>query len=83
MLDISNNQIAHLDGMEQLSELEEFWASCNKIGSFAEVERQLADKKNLATVYLEQNPLQLQAPVVYRNKVRLALPQIKQIDASE
>lgn len=34
-------------------------------------------------MYLEANPLQLRGPAVYRNKVRLALPGVKQIDASE
>jgi hypothetical protein len=33
-------------------------------------------------VYFEGNPLQTNGPAVYRNKVRLALPNIKQIDAS-
>jgi protein phosphatase 1 regulatory subunit 7 len=34
-------------------------------------------------VYFEGNPLQTNGPALYRNKVRLALPNIKQIDASE
>jgi hypothetical protein len=34
-------------------------------------------------VYFEGNPLQTRAPALYRNKVRLALPQIMQIDASK
>ena len=41
------------------------------------------DKEALETVYLEMNPLQLAQPALYRNKVRLALPQIKKIDACE
>jgi len=47
------------------------------------VEAQLKDKEKLETVYFEGNPLQLRQPVLYRNKVRLALPQVRQIDASE
>jgi len=31
---------------------------------------------------LEGNPLQKDAGITYRNKVRLALPKIKQIDAA-
>ena len=50
--------------------------------SFEEVERELADKNELNTVYFEMNPLQLKNPALYRNKIRLALPQIQQIDAS-
>lgn len=47
------------------------------------MERELVGIGSLETVYFEANPLQLRGPAVYRNKVRLALPQVKQIDASE
>lgn len=83
VLDISNNQISHLENISHLKNLEEVWASSNKLADFREVERELADKENLETVYFEMNPLQLSSPALYRNKVRLALPQVKQIDASE
>lgn len=43
----------------------------------------LKDKADLETVYFEANPLQTAGRATYRNKVRLALPQIKQIDASK
>ena len=82
VLDISNNQITQLANLENQKHLEELWASCNLIISFEEVERELADKKELNTVYFEMNPLQLKSPALYRNKIRLALPQIQQIDAS-
>ncbi|KAJ9504144.1 protein phosphatase regulatory subunit Sds22 [Exophiala xenobiotica] len=82
VLDISSNQISHLENIGHLKGLEELWASSNKLANFREVERELADKENLETVYFEMNPLQLNGPAVYRNKVRLALPQVKQIDAS-
>lgn len=83
VLDISNNPIDHLSGLEQQSKLEEMWASYCKLDSFDEVEKQLKDKEALETVYLEGNPLQLRQMALYRNKVRLALPQVKQIDASK
>lgn len=83
VLDVSNNQIVSLKGIEHLKNLEELWASYNKIGDFAEVETVLGDKKQLNTVYFEGNPLQLRGPALYRNKVRLSLPQIMQIDASK
>ncbi|KAK4451663.1 hypothetical protein QBC34DRAFT_423654 [Podospora aff. communis PSN243] len=82
VLEVSNNKITSLKGIGPLVELEELWASYNLISDFAEVERELADKKNLNTVYFEGNPLQLRAPALYRNKVRLALPQVQQIDAT-
>ena len=82
VLDISNNQITNLTNLKHLVKLEELWASSNQLSSFEEVEKELADKKELATVYFEGNILQLRNPTLYRNKVRLALPQVKQIDAS-
>ncbi|KAK5047562.1 hypothetical protein LTR84_006659 [Exophiala bonariae] len=82
VLDISNNQISHLENLSHLKHLEELWASSNRFSDFREVERELADKEELETVYFEMNPLQLMGPAVYRNKVKLALPQIKQIDAT-
>ncbi|KAI9719434.1 MAG: Protein phosphatase 1 regulatory subunit sds22 [Candelaria pacifica] len=83
VLDISNNQVAHITNIKHLELIEEVWASYNLIASFDEVERELADKEKLSTVYFEGNPLQLTNPVMYRNKVRLALPQLQQIDASK
>ena len=83
VLDISSNQVAHLENLAPLQELEELWASDNLLDSFEELEQELANKEGMQTVYLERNPLQKRAGVNYRNKVRLVIPQIKQIDASE
>jgi protein phosphatase 1 regulatory subunit 7 len=75
--------VTKLEKISHLKRLEEVWASNNELSSFAEVERELKDKEDLETVYFEGNPLQTRGPAVYRNKVRLALPQVKQIDASK
>jgi protein phosphatase 1 regulatory subunit 7 len=83
VIDISSNPIEHLEGLTHLKHLEELWASNTKLSSFQEVERELRDKEELQTVYFEGTPLQRENMVLYRNKIRLALPQIKQIDASE
>lgn len=83
MLDFTNNRVSHLSHLSHLKDLEDLWASNNQLSNFDEVERELRDKENLQTVYFEGNPLQTKGPAVYRNKLRLALPQIKQIDASE
>jgi protein phosphatase 1 regulatory subunit 7 len=83
VIDISANPIEHLSGLDGLVHLTEFWASNCKLSSFQEVEKELRDKEELETVYFEGNPLQRQQPALYRNKVRLALPQIVQIDASK
>ncbi|RMZ91102.1 hypothetical protein DV736_g1661, partial [Chaetothyriales sp. CBS 134916] len=82
IIDISSNPVKHLENISHLKNLEEFWASGCQISSFQEVERELKDKHNLETVYFEQNPLETNGPAVYRNKIRLALPQVKQIDAT-
>lgn len=82
VLEISNNQITNLKALVPLLELEDVWASYNQISEFSDVEQALADKKALTTVYFEGNPLQLKSPALYRNKVKMALPQIQQIDAS-
>lgn len=83
VLDISNNEVSSLKGLEGLKQLEEVWASYNKIADFNDVEEHLKDKEKLNTVYFEGNPLQLKGPALYRNKVRLTLPQVMQIDASK
>ncbi|KAI9659269.1 MAG: hypothetical protein M1821_001526 [Bathelium mastoideum] len=83
VLDISANPIASLTGLRSLQYLEELWASYCQISSFEEVGTELENLEELTTVYLEGNPLQLRQPAVYRNKVRLALPRVKQIDASK
>ena len=82
-LEISNNQIQHLSNLQHLPNLEELWASSNMLHSFEEIETELKDKERLTTVYFEANPLQFQSPALYRNKVRMALPQVRQIDASK
>lgn len=82
ILDFQTNPISTLEGIEDLSALENLWASNCQIGSFQEIERALKDKEKLEEVYFEGNPLQKQGPVLYRNKVRLALPQVSKIDAA-
>ncbi|EOD46931.1 putative protein phosphatase pp1 regulatory subunit protein [Neofusicoccum parvum UCRNP2] len=83
VIDITGNPIENLTNLSALVNLEEFWASYCKLADFTEVERELRDKEQLETVYFEGNPLQTRQPALYRNKVRLALPQVKQIDASK
>ncbi|KAG9240587.1 protein phosphatase-like protein PP1 regulatory subunit sds22 [Calycina marina] len=82
VLDISNNQITSMQGINHLEYMEELWASYNQFGDFNEIESEMKDLKKLTTVYFEGNPLQLIQPALYRNKVRLMLPQLIQIDAT-
>ncbi|CAK9782488.1 L domain-like protein [Cutaneotrichosporon oleaginosum] len=81
-LDVGNNEIEEVEGVSHLADLEEFWASGNKIQNLRSVEKQLAGLKKLETVYLEGNPCQTNDRAQYRRKVMLALPQVKQIDAT-
>jgi len=82
-LDISSNPLDSLAGLGPIATLEELWASNCKLESFEDIERELVDKKELTTVYFEGNPLQKRQMALYRNKVKLALPRIRQVDASE
>ncbi len=56
--------------------------SHNKLSSIQNVEAELKNVSTLETVYLEGNPLQAKEGVHYRRKVILALPQLKQLDAT-
>lgn len=83
ILDVQNNPITSTKGVGHLKKLENFWASGCKLESFEDIEKELRDKGELSEVYFEGNPLQKANPVLYRNKVRLALPQVAKIDASK
>ena len=83
ILDVSSNSIKSLSGLAPLTELEELWASNCQLDDFEEVKTELGGMKELSTVYFEGNPLENKQRVLYRNKVRLALPNIRQIDASK
>lgn len=54
----------------------------NKISTLEDLGSQLKPISSLETVYLEGNPVQKTEGVHYRRKVILALPQIKQLDAT-
>jgi protein phosphatase 1 regulatory subunit 7 len=81
-IDISSNRITHLTNVGHLVQLEEFWANNNLLESFPEVERELGGLEGLHTVYFEHNPLQKNAGATYRNKIRLCLKAVRQIDAT-
>ncbi|RMY88916.1 hypothetical protein D0861_04537 [Hortaea werneckii] len=83
ILDFQSNPISSLAGLEDMSELENVWASNCQVSDFREIERVLRDKEKLEEVYFEGNPVQRSGPVLYRNKVRLALPQVTKIDAGK
>ncbi|XP_036175561.1 protein phosphatase 1 regulatory subunit 7 isoform X5 [Myotis myotis] len=90
MLDIAANRIKKIENISHLTELLEFWSVCaclcvssqmndNLLESWSDLD-ELKGAKNLETVYLEGNPLQKDPQ--YRRKVMLALPSVRQIDAT-
>ena len=87
ILDISSNPLSSLAGIESLTNLEELWASNCHMDDWREVERGIGTEKSgkhaLETVYLEGNPIQRKQPALYRGKVKLLVPGVRQIDACE
>lgn len=83
IIDVSWNPISSLEGLESLTLLEELWASSCKLEDFEQIRSVLGDKESLTTVYFEGNPLELRQRALYRNKIKLALPQVHQVDASK
>uniref|UniRef100_A0A914NFL2 Uncharacterized protein n=1 Tax=Meloidogyne incognita TaxID=6306 RepID=A0A914NFL2_MELIC len=73
-LHINDQGIESLNGIEnQLNN--------NKISSWYEVDK-LSKLESLQTVYLEHNPIYNEGCANYRRKAILALPQIRQLDAT-
>ncbi|KAH7106547.1 hypothetical protein BKA62DRAFT_608825, partial [Auriculariales sp. MPI-PUGE-AT-0066] len=81
-LDVSANRLKAIENIAHLAQLEELWASSNAIPDLAGLQRECAGLQQLQTVYFEHNPAQRADMVGYRRKMMLALPQIKQIDAT-
>ncbi|XP_032081541.1 protein phosphatase 1 regulatory subunit 7 isoform X2 [Thamnophis elegans] len=79
MLDIAANRIKKIENITHLTELQEFWMNDNFIECWSDLD-ELKGAKKLETVYLERNPLQKDPQ--YRRKIMLALPSVRQIDAT-
>ena len=78
-LDLAGNRIKLIQGLNTLINLEEFWFNDNLVEDWSQLNG-LSGATQLATVYLERNPIQ--KDVNYRRKIKLALPSLTQIDAS-
>jgi protein phosphatase 1 regulatory subunit 7 len=78
-LDVCNNNIATISNISHLKNLQEFWASGNKLESFEEL-KVLATCPKLIAVYLEQNPWCRSSR--YVGIIREYLPYLRQIDAA-
>ncbi|PPR05748.1 hypothetical protein CVT24_006687 [Panaeolus cyanescens] len=97
-LDVGNNFIPAIENISHLTHLEELWVfewpflltfmlkmqqmNGNKIPDLRSLETELGGMKSLATLYLEHNPCQTNDMTGYRRKISIALPQLKQIDAT-
>ncbi|PPQ67525.1 hypothetical protein CVT25_006066 [Psilocybe cyanescens] len=81
-LDIGNNFIPAIENISHLKNLEELWMNGNKIPDLSALEPELKSISSLETLYLEANPCQKNDMTGYRRKIQLALPQLKQIDAT-
>ncbi|PNI14309.1 PPP1R7 isoform 20, partial [Pan troglodytes] len=77
--DIASNRIKKIENISHLTELQEFWMNDNLLESWSDLD-ELKGARSLETVYLERNPLQKDPQ--YRRKVMLALPSVRQIDAT-
>ncbi|KAH7911090.1 L domain-like protein [Hygrophoropsis aurantiaca] len=81
-IDLGVNFIPAIENISHLTSLEELWLNGNKIPDLRALEPQLKSMAMLETIYLEGNPCQAAEGVNYRRKIMLALPQLKQIDAT-
>jgi len=78
-LDLAGNRIREIGGLQNLTELEEFWFNDNLLEDYSQLDG-LKCATKLKTVYFERNPVQ--KDVNYRRKIKLALPSLTQIDAT-
>lgn len=82
MLDVGSNFIPAIENVSHLTSLEDLWLGGNKIPDLQTLEPQLRHISTLQTIYLEGNPCQKNEGTSYMRKIRLALPQLTQIDAT-
>ncbi|KAF4691742.1 hypothetical protein FOZ60_014892 [Perkinsus olseni] len=61
----------------------ELWMNDNSVENLAAVCEALKKLPKLATVYLERNPCQTDAPPLYRSQILAACPNLHQLDATE
>ena len=85
-LDVSNNRLVTLDGLESCAALEEVWASANHVEDLPRALRPLQKLRALTCIYLEHNPGAGEGHPGgeggYRAEVRSLLPGLAQIDAT-
>lgn len=81
ILDLSNNRIAKIEGMQGLQRLKDLWLNDNLIQSLATLEQDLGPQRDtLVCVYLEGNPGA--ADTEYKQLLRQVLTNVEQIDSN-
>eukprot|EP01068_Selenidium_serpulae_P003866 Selendium_serpulae@DN3317_c0_g1_i1.p1 len=83
ILDVSLNRLDSLpDHLQKSEQLEDLWASGNRIQSITDLEV-LPKIPKLTTVFLSQNPLEKNLSTRYIGAIRTLSPALRQIDAEE
>ena len=79
VLDVSNNRITAIEGLEELKDLEDLWANDNAIDSMENVVAGLAGPSaSLHTVNLQGNPVA--ASEAYKATLLHTLPNLQELD---
>ena len=78
-IDLSNNGLSSIEGIQQIRNLEEFWMSGSGFDSFESLEP-LSKLATLTCVYLEHSPIA--KDFEYRKKLTQLIPSLEQLDAS-
>jgi len=78
ILDLTNNQVRCVEGIETLTRLEDLWLNENLVERLDE-EAFGGIAKTVETVYIENNPCTATDPQ-YKIKLRRWLPRLRQLD---
>jgi len=79
ILDLAGNFIQHVENVEKLGQLEDFWFNDNKkFENLDEIDK--FANSTLSTIYLYGTPACKNAGTAYRSRVKALLPSIQQID---
>lgn len=79
ILYLNDNDISTLSFCQDLQNLKELYMKNNKITDLKEIDY-LSLCKNLHTIYLKGNPIQLNNSQIYMKRIKRAVPSIKNID---
>ena len=79
-IDIGNNKISSLQGIEQLKSLDELWMSSCQISSYESLQP-LSSLPSLTCLYLEHNPIA--SDYEYRMRITAMITSLEQLDATD